>query len=163
MNRFDKPLAAASSISIVIAAVGLVATPARGAGSTTIVLALVAIAIIGGVVLVASAYSYRKWHTHISIVTGLWTERHPLTHKPGRSFESLTSAYPEVAVMRLKSGGTYNLGEINEASSQPLQVCVGDTVIVKRAWGAARGHWYTQIMGVVRADVMRGHPAKTSS
>ena len=157
MNRFDKPLSAASAIVTIVAALGVWANIIRGANNQAIIwLALASFA--GAIMLLVSGAAYRKWHTHTSIVTGIWTERRPREHKPGRSFQSLTEVYPEVAVMRLKSGGTYALGDVNDATLQPLEVRVGDTVIVQRAWGATNGHWHTQILSVVSADKLR--PAK---
>ena len=156
MNRFDKPLSAASTILIVIAttcmAVNLVASIATSSRTSSVLIWFALLGFAGTIMLFVSEAMYRKWHTHTSIVTGIWTERRPKEHKLGRSFQSLTSAYPEVAVMRLKSGGTYALGDVNDAALQPLEVRVGDTVIVQRAWGAANGHWHTQILRVVHAD-----------
>ena len=156
VNRFDKPLSAASSILIIIATivmlVNLVATIATGARSNPGIFWFALLGIVGTIMLTVSEAVYRKWHTHTSIVTGIWTERRPKEHKLGRSFQSLTGAYPEVAIMRLKSGGTYNLGSLDESDPQTTQVRVGDTVIVDRAWGAANAHWHTRLLGVVSAD-----------
>ena len=156
MNRFDKPLSAASAILIIIAAVGmpvnLVASIATGAHSNPAIFWFALLGIGGAVLLFVSDGAYHKWHTHTSIVTGIWTERRPKEHKLSRSFQSLTGAYPEVAIMRLKSGGTYNLGPLDEFDPLTTQVRVGDTVIVDRAWGAANGHWHTRLLGVVHAD-----------
>ena len=156
MNRFDKPLGAASAILIIIATVGmpvtLVATIATGARSNPVIFWFALLGIAGTIMLFVSEAVYREWRTHTSIVTGIWTERRPKEHKLGRSFQSLTGAYPEVAIMRLKSGGTYNLGPLDESDPQTTQVRVGDTVIVDRAWGAANAHWHTRLLGVVSAD-----------
>ena len=156
MNRFDKPLGAASAILVIIASVGmivsLVAMIATGANSNPGLFGFALLGIVGAILLSSSEAMYRKWHTHTSIVTGIWTERRPKEHKLGRSFQSLTSAYPEVAIMQLKSGGTYNLGPLDESDPQTTQVRVGDTVIVDRAWGAANAHWHTRLLGVVHAD-----------
>ena len=156
VNRFDKPLGAVSAILIIIATIGmpvtLVATIATGAHSNPAIFWFALLGIGGAVLLFVSDGAYRKWHTHTSIVTGIWTERRPKEHKLGRSFQSLTGAYPEVAIMRLKSGGTYNLGPLDEFDPLTTQVRVGDTVIVDRAWGAANGHWHTRLLGVVQAD-----------
>ena len=158
MNRFDKPLSAASSILIIIATivmlVNLVATIATGARSNPGIFWFALLGIVGAIMLFVSDGVYRKWHTHTSIVTGIWTERRPKEHKLGRSFQSLTGAYPEIAIMQLKSGGTYNLGPFDEPRA--TQVRVGDIVIVDRAWGAANGHWHTRLLGVVRADKKPG-------
>ena len=156
VNRFDKPLGAASAILVIIASVGmivsLVAMIATGANSNPGLFGFALLGIVGAIILFVSDGVYRKWHTHTSIVTGIWTERRPKEHKLGRSFQSLTGAYPEVAIMRLKSGGTYNLGPLDEFDPLTTQVRVGDTVIVDRAWGAANGHWHTRLLGVVQAD-----------
>ena len=156
MNRFDKPLSAASAILIIIATVGmpvtLVATIATGARSNQVIFWFALLGIVGTIMLFVSEAVYREWRTHTSIVTGIWTERRPKEHKLGRSFQSLTEVYPEVAIMQLKSGGTYNLGPLDEFEPQATQVRVGDTVIVDRAWGAANAHWHTRLLGVVRAD-----------
>ena len=156
VNRFDKPLGAASAILIIIATVGmpvtLVATIATGARSNPVIFWFALLGIAGTIMLFVSEAVYREWRTHTSIVTGIWTERRPKEHKLGRSFQSLTGAYPEVAIMQLKSGGTYNLGPLDEFDPQTTQVRVGDTVIVDRAWGAANAHWHTRLLGVVSAD-----------
>ena len=156
MNRFDKPLGAASAILVIIASVGmivtLVATNATGARSNPVIFWFALLGTAGTIMLYVSEAVYREWRTHTSIVTGIWTERRPKEHKLGRSFQSLTGAYPEVAIMRLKSGGTYNLGPLDEFDPLTTQVRVGGTVIVDRAWGAANGHWHTRLLGVVQAD-----------
>ena len=156
MNRFDKPLSAASTILIVIAttcmAVNLVASIATSSRTSSVLIWFALLGFAGTIMLFVSEAMYRKWHTHTSIVTGIWTERRPREHKLGRSFQDLTTVYPEVAIMELKSGGTYNLGLLDESELQALSARVGDTVIVDRAWGAANGHWHTRLLGVVSAD-----------
>ena len=165
MNRFDKPLSAASTILIVIAttcmAVNLVASIATSSRTSSVLIWFALLGVAGTILLFVSEAVYRKWHTHTSIVTGIWTERRPREHKHGRSFQSLTSVYPEVAFMKLKSGGTYILGTLDDSESQALSVRVGDTVVVKRAWDRDRDYWSTQLMGVISADVMS--PAKKAS
>ena len=156
MNRFDKPLSAASAILTVIAAAGMVVNLVMGlansAHSNATIFWFALLGFAGTIMLFVSEAVYRKWHTHTSIVTGIWTERRPREHKLGRSFQDLTTVYPEVAIMKLKSGGTYNLGFLDEFEPQALSARVGDTVIVDRAWGAANGHWHTRLLGVVSAD-----------
>lgn len=157
MNRFDKPLAATGSIIMIIAALGFVINQALAASGKGAILWpwLLVIALVGGgVLLVASTYSYRKPHLHTSTVSGLRTERHPREHKAGRSLQSVTEVYPEVAVMRLKSGGTYDLGQVNDMSAQELQIRIGDIVTVQRSWGAAHGHWHARVMSIMRADAL---------
>lgn len=158
MNRFDRPLiSTATALALGVMGAALIAT-LTNTGSAALAWVCLLVMVVAVCLLIVSEVAYRKWHPHTSIVTGLWTERRPREHKPGRSFQSLTEVYPDVAVMRLKSGGTYALGDVNDAIQQPLEVRVGDTVIVQRAWGATNGHWHTQILSVVSADKLR--PAK---
>ena len=165
MNRFDKPLSAASTILIIIAMVGmsvnLVAGIATNNRTHLTIFWFALLSFAGSILLFVSEAVYRKWHTHTSVVTGIWTERRPREHKLGRSFQDLTTVYPEVAIMKLKSGGTYILGTLDDSESQALSVQVGDTVVVKRAWDRDRDYWSTQLMGVISADVMS--PAKKAS
>ncbi|NCU37846.1 hypothetical protein EOL96_02195 [Candidatus Saccharibacteria bacterium] len=161
MNHHDKPLQSLAVTVAVLSVTAVVALELFGPASATDSLTyavLVIIALLSFMLILASLYMYSRPRLHTSVVKSIWSERHAAYDKEGQTFQDLNIDVPEQPMMRLLSGGTYQLDKQDVPS-----IHVGDMVTVRRRWVTAvtGNHWTAKVLGVIPAEKLR--PAKKAN